>query len=46
VIPEVYGAAAAGLVVSSSREILEAGPSGLARAIDSQVRDLAAVFAA
>jgi orotidine-5'-phosphate decarboxylase len=45
-IPGVYGTAASGLVVSSSREILEAGPAGLVNAIDSQVRDLAAVYAA
>ena len=40
-----YGSAAANTLVSSSRGILEAGPDGLAGAIEKQVEQLAGVFA-
>jgi orotidine-5'-phosphate decarboxylase len=45
-ISAVYGAAAQNLVVSSSRAILDAGPSGVAEAITSQARAIAEAFAA
>jgi orotidine-5'-phosphate decarboxylase len=40
----IYGTAAANTIVSSSRGILEAGPDGLAGAIDKQVQQLAGAF--
>jgi orotidine-5'-phosphate decarboxylase len=42
----VYGTAAANVVVSSSRAILEAGPESIATTIDAQVRALSEVFSA
>jgi orotidine-5'-phosphate decarboxylase len=45
-IPRLYGRAAANVVVSASRSILAAGPSGIAAAIDSQSADVAAAFSA
>ncbi len=44
-IPQIYGSAASNLVVSSSRAILDAGPHGVAAAIEAQVGELAAVYA-
>jgi orotidine-5'-phosphate decarboxylase len=41
----IYGSAAANTIVSSSRGILEAGPDGLAGAIEKQVGQLAGAFA-
>ena len=40
----IYGAAAKNVVVSASRSILAAGPSGLAAAIDAQAAELREVF--
>ncbi len=40
-IGAIFGAAARNVVVSSSRAILEAGPHGVAEAVDSQLADLA-----
>ncbi len=45
-IPDLFGDSARNVIVSSSRAILEAGPSGIASAIDSQSRELAEVFTA
>jgi orotidine-5'-phosphate decarboxylase len=42
----IYRAASGNVVVSSSRAILSAGPNGIAAAIDSQVQELAEVYAA
>ena len=44
-IPQLYGAAAGSVLVSSSRGILEAGPDGIVAAITSEVRGLAEVYA-
>lgn len=41
----IYGSAAVNAVVSSSRGILEAGPAGLASAVEAQAGQLAAAFA-
>lgn len=43
-LPSIYGSAAANVIVSSSRDILSAGPSGIATAIDDQARALAEVY--
>ena len=45
-IRTLFGESARNVVVSSSRAILEAGPSGIADAIDSQTRELAEVYSA
>jgi orotidine-5'-phosphate decarboxylase len=45
-LPRLFGDSARNVVVSSSRAILEAGPTGLADAIESQSKELAEVFAA
>jgi orotidine-5'-phosphate decarboxylase len=42
----VYGNAAHNVVVSSSRAILDAGPSGIAAELETQTRQLAEVFSA
>jgi len=44
-LSSTYGEASANAVVSSSRGILEAGPKGVAQAIESQVADLRGVQA-
>ncbi len=44
-LPRVYGAAAAHVVVSSSRAILGAGPSAIAAAIETQTAELRGVLA-
>ena len=41
----LFGAASAGLIVSASRSILAAGPSGIAAAIDAQTAEIAGAFA-
>jgi orotidine-5'-phosphate decarboxylase len=41
----LFGAASAGVVVSASRSILAAGPSGVAAAIEAQCTDIAGAFA-
>ena len=41
-LPELFGAAAENVLVSASRSILSAGPSGLEAAIDSLVAEVAA----
>lgn len=43
-IGAIFGAAARNVVVSSSRAILEAGPHGVAEAVDSQLADLARAY--
>ena len=43
-VHRVYGAAARNVVVSSSRAILDAGPTGVTSAIDAQVAELDRVF--
>ena len=45
-IPKLFGSAAGNVIVSSSREILEAGPDGIRSAIELQSGRLAEVFAA
>jgi orotidine-5'-phosphate decarboxylase len=45
-IPALFGEAAGNVIVSSSRAILEAGPSGVRSAVALQSRQLAQVFAA
>jgi orotidine-5'-phosphate decarboxylase len=45
-IERVYGAASSNILVSSSRAILEAGPADVAKAVSTQVRELAKVYAA
>lgn len=45
-IPTIFGSAAANVIVSSSREILEAGPGGVRSAIELQSGRLAEVLAA
>jgi orotidine-5'-phosphate decarboxylase len=45
-LPRLFGDSVRNVVVSSSRAILEAGPNGLADAIESQSKELAEVFAA
>ena len=42
----VYGSASGNVIVSSSRAILEAGPTGISGVIDAQTQQLAEVFAA
>jgi orotidine-5'-phosphate decarboxylase len=44
-LPTTYGIASLNTVVSSSRGILEAGPNGIARAIEAQAADLREVQA-
>jgi orotidine-5'-phosphate decarboxylase len=44
-IPHVFGSASENLLVSSSRAILAAGPSGLKQAIATQIEQLAEVYA-
>jgi len=46
VIDGVYGAASPGAVISSSRAILAAGPTGVRAAIETEANALARVFAA
>ena len=41
----LFGAASANVVVSASRSILAAGPSGIAAAIDAQTAEIAGAFA-
>jgi len=41
----LFGAASAGVIVSASRSILAAGPSGVAAAIDAQAAEIAGAFA-